>query len=201
MSLRLIIFFILFCCSVIAVPTEYEKSRYGNKIYEAFLLQANGKTREAYNLFKSGYQGALSSGEDKRRMFVIQELFIWYRKYGYSLGIMSVPSNCSGEVFKAGRNADQNGNNQYSSQPYQSEWGKDPIQSGKIRDAMVGFSEIISAALMFAVGTPQMKAFAFPVGWDGFTRIWGACNSLYVDYECQALSRLKEIEQEARAIK
>jgi hypothetical protein len=183
-----------------ATPTDQQREWYGTKIYEAFQMQAQGQTREAYYHFKKAYDDAINLGEDRKKLFSLNELFIWYRKYGYSLGITIQPSNCTGEIkerTKSSRAIGILGTNK----GYQSEWGKDPIQAGKIRDVVFGFGEIISSVLMITIGTPPVKAFGLTVGWDGFNRIWSACNGLYVDQECDALKRLREIESQAKKIK
>ncbi len=198
--MRLVIAFLFFTISLVALPNEQETMLYGNQIYDAFVLQSQGRTREAFNLFKIAYQRALALGENRERLFLLKELFIWYRKFGYSLGIMSEPAKCTGEELKSFRNSMRLNLHNSSTNSYQSEWGKNPIQSGKVRDAMLGFGELISAALLITVGSPPVKVFGATVAWDGFTRIWNACNGLYVDYECVALQRLKALEIDAKAL-
>ena len=193
--------YMLWVFSLAALPTEQDRIRYGGQMNEAFQLQSRGKTREAYAKFKGAYQEALSLGENRERLFLIQELFVWYRQFGYSLGIMSEPAKCTGEEPRcASRSMRSRGWNRSEDNTRRSEWGNDPIQGGKIRDAMLGFGELISAVLMITIGTPPVKIFGATVAWDGFGRIWNACNGLYVDYECAALQRLRDLEAEAKAL-
>lgn len=193
----ILIIAISFATSIFAAePKEQDRVRYGTKMYEAFITQSLGKTREAFYQFRDAYQEALKLGESNRKLFAIQELFIWYRKYGYSLGFMKTPADCVGEVLPSpGRQFDLSTANPSR---YQSEWGNDPIQSGKIREVMVAVGEIISSVFLISIGTPPIKLLGGSVCWDGFTRLWNACNGLAVDYECAALQRLKELEEKTK---
>lgn len=185
-------------CSIASIE---QRMQYGQILHEAFTLQSYGKTREAYYTFKKGYDYAIECGEDRKKLFSIQSLFIWYRKYGYSLGIMIKPSGCTGEVLDNVSRKKHANSNLSKANRYESEWGNDPIQAAKIRDLVFGFGEVISAAFMLYVGSPPIKAVGVTAAADGFTRIWNACNGLYTDRECAALQRLKEVEDEIKSIK
>src|SRR5690554_3680968 len=80
-----------------ALPTEAEKKSYAEQIKTAFELQSIGETRKAFYLFKNAYQSALRSGMSRSILAPLEELFVWYRVYGYSCGLTAAPANCAGE--------------------------------------------------------------------------------------------------------
>ena len=66
-------------------------------MYNAFLLQSIGETKIAYYCFKGSFQYAKEIGENLNKLNSIYELFVWYRKYGFSCGVMLKPSFCINE--------------------------------------------------------------------------------------------------------
>ncbi len=98
LKLKILVSFLLFIpFSAVCLPSETERKSYSDQIKTAFELQSIGESRKAFYVFKNAYQSALQSGMPASTLAPLQELFIWYRKYGFSCGLTSSPSQCIGE--------------------------------------------------------------------------------------------------------
>lgn len=77
---------------------------YATKINDAFFRQSLGSvenTNIAFLIFKQGYNEAKEAGESIHKLNLISDLFVWYRKYGYSAGEMLAKSGCSDEYLSS----------------------------------------------------------------------------------------------------
>jgi|SRR3989344_4662309 len=70
------------------VPTS-TRQEYAVKLHQAFLLQCEGKSGQAFNSFQSGFQQGIKAGESPIKLQVIADLFYWYRKYGNHLKLFA----------------------------------------------------------------------------------------------------------------
>lgn len=181
------------------------RQNYSQRFYNAFLIQSIGETRMAYHVFKGAFQDAQKAGESPSKLDVMNQLFIWYRKYGWSYGVMAHPSNCTDEFRRLEWEEDDDEEEdefylvstketQCSSQNYQSEWGKTPQQAKYIRNFMFGVAEITAAIFAVQIATPMGYVIATTAGFDGIGRIFDSLNEAWADYE-EGRLRLKSIEK------
>ena len=77
--IKLLIVALLFSIHCFAI-TDEEKTQYGLKMHEAFVLQSLGQSTRAFFAFQNGYMQASQLGEDPRKLIVISNQFMWYRK-------------------------------------------------------------------------------------------------------------------------
>jgi hypothetical protein len=134
--------FMYIACSVLIVfsTTGFANSiaysvreSYAKKIEGSFVLQSIGRTREAFYQFKAGYQEAIAAGEAKKKLKVLDELFKWYRRYGYSAGVLFQPSDCTDEyrpdlIRNAHFNYTEISTHEGYPYQYRSEWEKRTLE-------------------------------------------------------------------------
>lgn len=187
-----------------SAPPQIPKENYVQRIYNSFLLQSVGETRMAYYTFKRAYQDAQQNGESQKRLNTIHSLFLWYRKYGWTLGLSTQPANCAGE-FGSSLSLDSvpfNVNNTTETAPfnsnyYLSEWGRNPTQSKHLRNFIFGVAEITVGVFAVTLSTPLGNVIAGVTLYNGFTRCWDSLNNAWEDYELQLLE-FKKIEKMAQ---
>jgi hypothetical protein len=61
---------------------ESVRRNYALKFHEAFILQSSGLSTKAFYLFKDAYNEALAAGETPAKVYLMDELFRWYRTHG-----------------------------------------------------------------------------------------------------------------------
>ena len=79
--IKLLILALIFSIRCFGI-TDEEKTQYGLKFHEAFILQSLGQSTKAFFTFQNGYVQASQLGEDPRKLIAISNQFMWYRKYG-----------------------------------------------------------------------------------------------------------------------
>ncbi len=201
----LIIATFLFCSSLTAnanVPLT-ARENYSRRLHNAFMIQSIGETRVAYRAFKAAYQDALAAGESLSKLRVINDLFVWYRTYGWSCGIMMEPARCSGE-----HGGDWNRNYQYDNLSknlcfgeninYQAEWNADPRRAKHVRNYIIGVAEILSFIFLANVPVPGGGLVSALLLSDGFNRIVNSLHDAYSERQ-QLIYELKKIEARAAA--
>jgi hypothetical protein len=186
---------LLLCLGFIASVHAYSisescKQSYAKKMEEGFFLQSVGKTRQAFFRFKEGYQEALKLGESPQKLAVINDLFVWYRTYGYSAGIMLHPANFGGE-FRS--HSLLNSQNRFGRDPgnFDSEWGKSPEQAKHIRQFMLGVGMFISGILAVSVNPPLFGPTGKTLCISGFTQMYLGLSNGYAEWE----QRVREVQQ------
>lgn len=185
------------------------RENYTKRLHNAFLIQSIGETRMAYRVFKGAYQDALKAGESIRKLQVMDELFRWYRKYGWYCGIMAAPAKCLGEMkgedYSCGysrENSSHRGTNEISPLngqiDYQAEWEKNPRRARHVRSYIIGVSEIIGGLFVVRLPFPGSTGVGFYLMGNGFLRIINLFNDSYSDRE-EFIHALKAIEAKATA--
>lgn len=195
--IRNFIFFVLlffsFHCK--AEVSKIVRQQYVQQIYNSFLIQSIGETRLAYRTFKNGFQEAQKAGEDQKKLDAINSLFLWYRKYGWGLGLMTKPCNCAGESTRLNHYQFSDSQINYDSSPeYLSEWGKSPQQAKNIRSFMFGVAEITAGIFALSIGTPLGYTIAGATLATGINRCYDSFNEAYAEYE-ERMLEFKNIEQ------
>lgn len=166
------------------------RDTYSSNIYNAFILQSQGQSTLAFFQFDSARDQAKKAGESPLKLAAIEQLFIWYRRYGSALHLF----------YRNPTGTDQiNGEYKpYHSNPrdyegYKSEWGKTPEQAAKIRDFMFGVGEVISGVFCATISNIYGTTLAFCLWSDGFSRMYTSLNYLWAGHE--AMIYLKNCEQ------
>ena len=168
-----------------AQPSEEARKNYSDRIQKAFELQSQGKTRLAFYTFRDAYQAAIKSGESPAKLAPLEELFVWYRTYGFDSGVMKDPAACAGEYR--------------SSTGYVQLKKLDPQQQKIIRDFLYGVGCIVSGVFCLTVSTPLSGKF-------GTTLVMGGCNYMYnsisamiEDHE-KRIARIAELDRITRKV-
>ncbi|MDE3056009.1 MAG: hypothetical protein KGI80_04905 [Verrucomicrobiota bacterium] len=159
----------------------------------AFELQTHAKSYEAscYNcaLFNCAEEQLAKMREPKERLIAIRSLWLWYRMYGYSCGLLQYPVQSPDEYIprrKASHCAALNiGTDAYTS--------ADPKQQRCLRDFLLGVGMTISGVFCVTVNPPVSGPLGIPLIFGGFGYMWSALNELVVN-EQEKQIRLKELQ-------
>ncbi len=177
----------VFCCVLSVVPlaahsgpSELERRRYAEGIQNAFDLQSKGMTRQAFYVFKDTYQAALKKGVPQKTLAPLEELFIWYRKYGYDSGVLAEPSVCQDEFHSSKEN------------PFLHEL--DEHQMKMVRDFLYGVGSIVSGVLCITVGSPIAGKFGTSLVVGGAKCMFDAVNCMIEDHE-KRMKRISELDK------
>jgi hypothetical protein len=203
-------FLICFClCSCAYATPDATKQAYGIKMYQAFQMQSIGLTTEAYLCFKKAVESAREAKEDPRKLVIIEELFRWYRKYGWSVGIMAKPSGCTDECRCSNGNlyfipdesqlllfADRVPGGDFN---YQSEWGKTPEQAAIIQKFMFGAGLFISGVLCVSISPPLLGPYGSKMLFTGGVQMGLSLIDLNREYQTR-VRELKTIQTKAERI-
>ncbi len=183
MRLFLCLSFIFLGVNLLAQPTEEERKGYVEAICKAFELQSLGKTRQAFYAFKNVYQAALKNGESPAKLALLEELFIWYRIYGYDSGVMAEPSGCR-EEHRSYRSFDD----------FEEIRELDPHQQKMIREFLYGVGSLVSGIFCVTVAPPVTGRFGATliVGW--IKCMFSAINSMMEDHELK-MKRIAELDK------
>ena len=172
----LVVFSALFLHALVAEIPEALRKEYGSKMHTAFIQQSVGKATQAFYTFQKAYRGAQEAGESLKKLNAINGLFIWYRRYGSSVGLISGPSNISNE-YRTSMHI-------RSPFSYNSEFGNDPEQAARIRDFLFGVGETISGILCVRIAPPPVNVtLGLPLLSDGIFRMWNSLNYAWAHYE------------------
>jgi len=209
-----IFIFLGFCClaitsgyaSTLEVP-EAKRRSYAMKFHEAFILQSSGLSTKAFYLFKDAYNEAIAAGESPLKVYLMDDLFRWYRTHGSWMGLFGREPTGNDRIvsspFKYCAGAISQG---FSDSPlanipnyYSSEWGKTPEQAGHIRMFMFGVAQTISGIFLITCGGPVLAAAGPGVIGAGIGCMFVGLNSAYTDYERACLD-LKAIEEKAKQV-
>ncbi len=173
------------------------RREYAIKFHEAFVLQSIGSTRKAYYCFKIAQQLAQKAGESSQKIQIMNDLFVWYRKYGYSLRIMSCSSGCSGEFDPYFPSAFIRYPPLARIPDYHSEWGNTPEQAALIREFMLGVGETISGIFCVTVSSGLGAGVGITLTLDGMRRMFVTLNDAWLSHE-KALLELKQWEEKTK---
>lgn len=86
-TLQIILLLLSATCFAI---TNDERTQYGMKMHEAFVLQSVGQSTKAFFTFQNGYMQASQLGEDPRKLLALLSQFTWYRTYGSYLRLFAI---------------------------------------------------------------------------------------------------------------
>jgi hypothetical protein len=137
--------------------------------------------------FEQGAMKAIKAGEFPHKIDAIRNLFVWYRTYGYFLGLIKKDPKIFGQYI---------GNGRYSSLPRPRKvtlnYGTDPEHDAKARNFVLGVGEILSGLICFWVVPSPYK---IPAGVylvdKGFDRAWEAANDLWLQKDISLLELQK----------
>jgi len=103
-------------------------------------------------------------GESPSTLAPLEELFVWYRKYGYSCGVTEESANCIGEYR--------------SSNGYVRLSNLDPHQKRVMRDFLCGVGFIISGVFCITVNAPLGSRFGVPMISTGGKYLYDSITSM-----------------------
>lgn len=153
-------------------------------MYKAFQLQCEGKSIAAWAQFASAYEHAKSSGEDVRRLQIIEQILVWYRMYGTASRLFTQqPTGYDKIIGEYQRSYGYYPRMYTEPYGYRSELGKTPEQAALTRDFMVAVGEIIAGVFCIGVGTPFGYALGGAALADGLSRSWGVINQTWAQHE------------------
>lgn len=174
------IFFFLLC--IYCYPctqniSETAKKEYGHDFNLAFAYQSEGKSTHATYYFEQGCMKAMKAGETPQKIEAIRKLFVWYRTYGYFLGIIKNDPNIIGQYIGNGRYSTYNG------PPIQFQYlgyGRNPEKDARVREYLFGVVQILSGMLCIWLGPPPVKAVGAYLVTEGVDRAWDTLNSAWL---------------------
>ncbi len=176
-----VIFLFLFISSpTYARASEEQRKACAEEMQKAFELQSRGQTRQAFYTFKHAYQLAQQNGESPATLSTLEELFIWYRKYGYDCGLMTEPANCSGE-YRSGQRQDYGAN-------------FDPHQRKMMRDFLYGVGSVVSGVLCLTVRSTFTGKFGVSFIVGGGKCMYDAISAMIEDHD-KRLERISELDK------
>ena len=147
-------------------------------------IQSRGDSTSAFCYFDVGCEKAQKAGENPHKVNLLRQYFVWYRTYGYFLGLISQPTGIIGE-YKG-----------YSRGSLEAvSWNRSsPERNAKIRDFLFGISEVITGTVCvyFLPSWEAKLAFGAPLIYSGVERVWESANSLWLQNDI-ALQELKRI--------
>ena len=164
------------------IPRE-TRDVYASSMYNAFVLQSQGKSTLAFYQFDTAREQAKKAGENPLKLAAIEQLFGWYRKYGSALNLFYTLPTGTDRIIGEYKPYSCHSMKFHSSPSYQSEWGKTPDQAAKMRDFMVGVAETISGVFLAAVHPGAGTAIAVGLWMDGFGRMYTSLNYLWAGHE------------------
>ncbi|MDE3046337.1 MAG: hypothetical protein KGJ02_06815 [Verrucomicrobiota bacterium] len=184
---------------------ETIRKEYASRLYDAFRLQCEGKSTQAFFAFQEGFQKGIKSGESPVKLQIVADMFYWYRRYGNHLKLFSkTPTDndiISDEYdghrcpFHKSYHASR-----FKEKERYSEFGNDPRQERLLQDFMWGIGEMISGILL-AVVCPESLLFlggGALVG-RGFWRIKDSLHDLWTDHQIE-LYELKKLSERANQV-
>lgn len=167
---------------------EEERKLHVYRLYSAFQEQQNARSYWdvccACQTFNIARDALLAMGEPHEKITAIQNLWTWYRTYGYSCGLIAAPVKCPGEFLRS---------NSFLTTDLT------PRQKQQMRNFLLGVGGIISGVFCIAVNPTTTWTIGVPSIASGAGLIWNAVDNMLFDYdEKQARRReLKQLEQQA----
>ena len=142
---------------------------------------------------------AQKAGESTQKLRLLNELFVWYRKYGYSLGVMSTPSGCSDEY----QSEDQPRRVSAFHLPslfvplaripdYHSEFGNTPEQAAQVREFLFAIGETVSGIFCITLSGGIIYGTGFTLVIDGAKRMFFILSNMWTQHE-RSLLELKKM--------
>lgn len=153
---KLLFIFLFIRIGAFSEVTESVRKEYATKLYEAFVLQSQGKSTQAFYALQNGFQQGTNAGESSIKLQVIADLFYWYRRYGHHLKLFTIMPSGNEVITDQynGKNCHRSKYNRsvlFGAKHRTSEWGNDPHQARRIQDFMFGMGELISGIFIVVV--------------------------------------------------
>lgn len=188
------LFLISFVLQTEASETTLKKNV--DELLLAFQLQGNARSYlDSYNacvVFNSAKAKLLNMGEPQCKINAIQDLWAWYRTYGYNCGLMLASVKCPGEYIS---------DKKYISK---TSYGSnlDPKQQQMMRDFLFGVGQVVSGVFCMVVAAPVGGLFGTTLVASGVGFMWASVNSMVTDsHEKQArLFELENIKNQAEKV-
>ena len=180
---KLLLAFCLFCPLLsFAQPPEAIRLEYAKKFHTAFQLLSYGADRYTHLglvAFDQAVKSAREHGESPAKIRAVEDLFWWYRMFGYHCGLLSTSSLCPGEYKR--------------SDPRISIYSTtDPRQQELIREFLYGVGVTLGG--VFCVTFLPPKTFGWGVCLQGATIIWHAGSAMMRESDEKKL-RLAELNE------
>src|SRR3990167_2342071 len=177
----------------IEIPQQI-RNTYSSNMYNAFILQSQGRSNSAFIQFNSAREEAKKAGESPLKIIATEQLFYWYRKYGSALGLFYKNPVGRERIVDEYRPPHYHSGNVNTYEDYKSEWGKTPEHAVKVREFMLGVGEFISGIFIATVYPGSIATgIAITLWADGFNHMFSSLNHLWAEHE--ALIQLKNCEQ------
>ncbi len=178
------VFIMLFPLDVKA--SEEERLKCINNLRLAFELQSHAKTYlDSYSncvLFNGAEAQLKKLGEPKHRLKAVHNLWLWYRMYGYSMGLLENPVQSPDEYIPRWKSFDMSKDNH----------GMDYNQQRWVRDFLTGVGLTISGIFCLTVGSQVMGKFGVSLVMTGGGYMYNSINNIMVDYQ-EKQARLQEL--------
>lgn len=205
---RFLLFLLLIGMKAFPEVPESAREEYAVKLHQAFVLQCEGKSTQAFYSFQNGFQQGIKAGESSAKLQVVADLFYWYRRYGNHLKLFAkIPTgdNVITDEYK-GKNCTRHrsckaiqpgGSNRYS------EFGNDPQQARKVQDFMFGVGELISGIFLISVCPESFLFIGGGAGLvtHGFYTIKDSLHDLWTQHEIELFELQKLSERANQASK
>jgi hypothetical protein len=125
---------------------------------------------------------AMKAGESSQKIEAIRKLFVWYRTYGYYLGLIKKDPHIFGQYAGGGNYSS------YSGPPRLSlNYGTNPERDAKTREFVLGVSEMLTGILCVWLAPIQYKAIGPWIFYSGYNRALEAGNALWVQKDISML--------------
>lgn len=182
--------FVLHGCAICTVNiSEAAKKEYTADFHNAFIHQAEGMSTHATYYFEQGCMKAMKAGEISTKIEAIRKLFVWYRTYGFYLGLIKKDPEIFGQYIGGG----QYSNTAKYPRSYKSRTFSSNAE--KRAEYLFGTAEVLSGILCFAVGPPIPSKYVLGVSLvaKGVERIWDVVRpSLFQDIPAQEFTKVSE---------
>jgi hypothetical protein len=160
-----------------------------NQLKMAFELQGFARTYlDSYStcvLFNTAQERLELLGEPKEKLSAVRNLWLWYRMYGYSCGLLQNSVKSPDEYKPRYRR----------SLAIEREFGEtfDPKEKKYLRDFLAGVALSISGIFCLAVNPPIGGAFGRPLITSGFSFMFYALSNMMLEGD-EKQARIAELE-------
>jgi hypothetical protein len=206
---KTIFLFLFFITSIFSEVPLATRKEYAQKLFDAFALQNEGFSTQAFFSFSNAFQQGIQAGESAAKLQIVADLFYWYRRYGTHLQIFSTKPSGNNRITDEylGGNCKKHRSSKHAlplfGQDRYSEWGNDPQQAKKVRELMLGIGQVISGIFVVSV-TAYSAPIVNPLFGAGLISagtimIWNSLNDLWTDHEVE-LFELQQLTNRAKAV-
>jgi hypothetical protein len=168
--------------------SEIERIKNIDNLRLAFELQCHAKSYlDSYNncvLFNSAEAQLEKLGEPKHRLAATRNLWLWYRKYGYSIGLLENPVQSPDEYLPQ-KKSYRFAKDYKDMNTHEQRW---------TRDFLTGVGMTISGIFCITVHPPVLGKFGVALVMTGGGYMYNAVNNMWVDSQ-EKNARLRELTE------